>query len=67
MKISTNQAGNAIDRGRWKTRNIMPAKARQIARPLRTEALRSPYCTDLRHRRNCVCHLDSPIRVARTT
>jgi hypothetical protein len=32
MKISTNQTGNAIDRGPWATRNITPAKAKPITR-----------------------------------
>ena len=32
MKVSTNQTGNAIDRGRWTIRIIIPAKAKPVTR-----------------------------------
>jgi hypothetical protein len=30
MKVSTNQSENSIDRGTWASRDIKPAKAKQI-------------------------------------
>jgi len=32
MRVSTNQTGNAIDRGTWATRDIGPAKTKPMTR-----------------------------------